>query len=90
MEQIIIKLAEGLGIPLGVIFAGVIGFLLWRTTSKIHTRVEILGPAVEEIKADVKELKEGKMWKETCDERHGAMDKIIDNHETRIHELETK
>ena len=52
--------------------------------------MEILGPVVEEIKADVKELKEGKMWKETCNEWHEAMDKIIDNHETRINELETK
>ena len=45
---------------------------------------------LRDIHGAVKEVKEGKRWNETCDEKHDAVDERITGVECRVGKLETK
>jgi hypothetical protein len=86
MEQLFMKAAELIGAPALLILIGIIIWIL----VKILMSMNSMSLIIIEIQTDLKEVKEGKMWKEACNERHDAIGITLKNHETRLHEIEIK
>ena len=83
MEQVLGLLKE-MGIPAGVLLALGIMWFLW----KIEKAVAMMGAAILSLQGDVKNLVDGKMWVNQCNERHQGINRTLENHELRIHDLE--
>lgn len=51
---------------------------------------EVITKSVEEINATIDRLKNRLVWADRCAERHNALEKILDDHENRIRDMEHK
>lgn len=77
-------LLKEVGVPAGVVISLAIMWLLW----KIGKSITVIGFSIASLQEDVKGLVNSKMWVNQCNERHEAIQRTLDNHETRIHDLE--